>query len=42
MKKITEERIELSQLKNNFGNPRKISKEKMNELKKSIEKFGDF
>lgn len=31
-----------SELKNTFGNPRKISKAKMDDLKKSIEKLDDF
>ena len=29
-------------IKTNFGNPRKITKEKKQELKESIEKYGDF
>ena len=44
---MAEKRIEtiemnVSDLKSGFGNPRKITKKKKDELKKSIETFGDF
>lgn len=41
MKKIEILHLKPSELKHNFGNPRKCSKEKLEELKKSLEKFGD-
>lgn len=42
-----EKRIELiklkaGEIKNGFGNPRKITKKKLEELKESFEQFGDF
>lgn len=42
MKKIEVCHLKIDDLKNDFGNPRKITKEKLNELKNSIEKLDDF
>lgn len=42
MKKIEEVKLKVSELKDEFGNPRKISKKKKEELKQSLETFGDF
>lgn len=44
---MAEKRIEtvempVSELNTGFGNPRKISKKKKEELRKSLETFGDF
>ena len=41
MKKIETLHLKPSELKHDFGNPRKCSKEKIEELKKSLEQFGD-
>lgn len=42
MKEIKVEKIKVKDLKKGFGNPRKISKNKKEELEQSIEMFGDF
>lgn len=42
MKKILEIKLKPSEIKNNFINPRKISSERLANLRKSIELFGDF
>lgn len=41
-KKIIMEKVKLSELKTGFGNPRKIKKQNLSELKESINNFGDF
>lgn len=41
-KKIEVVRLKAVELKTGFGNPRKIKKEKFNELKMSMETYGDF
>ena len=41
MRKIEVVHLKPSELKHDFGNPRKCSKEKIEELKKSLEQFGD-
>jgi hypothetical protein len=41
-KKIILEKVKLSELKTGFGNPRKIKKQNLSELKESINNFGDF
>ena len=41
-KKIEVVRLRARDLKTGFGNPRKIKKEKFEELKKSMEDYGDF
>lgn len=41
-KRIETVEMSVSDLKNGFGNPRKITKNKKEELKKSLETFGDF
>lgn len=41
-KRIEEIKLKVSELKDEFGNPRKISKKKREELKQSLEMFGDF
>ena len=41
-KKIEVVRLKARDLKTGFGNPRKIKKEKFDELKKSMETYGDF
>ncbi len=42
MKEISVETLKVSELKNEFGNPRKISKKSKEELQKSLEDLGDF
>jgi hypothetical protein len=42
MKKIETLNLKPSEIKTDFGNPRKITKEKKEDLQKSIEKLGDF
>lgn len=42
MKKIEVCKIRVGDLKHNFGNPRKISKKKSEELERSMDMFGDF
>lgn len=42
MKKIEIGRMKVGDLKHNFGNPRKISKKKAEELERSMDMFGDF
>ena len=42
MKEISVETLKVSELKNDFGNPRKISKKNREELQKSLEDLGDF
>lgn len=42
MKEISVETLKVSELKNDFGNPRKISKKNREELQKSLEELGDF
>ena len=42
MKRIEVVELPVSDLKNGFGNPRKITKKKKEELKQSIEMFGNF
>jgi DNA modification methylase len=42
MKEIKYIKLPISELKNTFGNPRKISKDAMESLKKSIQELGDF
>lgn len=42
MKKIENLKMKVSDIKTGFGNPRKLKKEKEKELKKSIERFGNF
>ena len=41
-KEIVLERMRVGDLKHGFGNPRKISKKKSEELERSMELFGDF
>jgi hypothetical protein len=41
-KKIETLEMEVGKIKTEFGNPRKIRKEKMAELEKSLEDYGDF
>ena len=41
-KRIETETIRVGDLKTDFGNPRKISKKKKDELKESLESLGDF
>lgn len=41
-KKIEVVEIEIGQIKTSFGNPRKIGKKKAEELRQSLETFGDF
>lgn len=41
-KKIEMCRMKVGDLKHNFGNPRKISKKKAQELERSMDMFGDF
>jgi hypothetical protein len=41
MKKIEVIRLKPSELKHDFGNPRKITPQKQEELKKSLEQYGD-
>ena len=41
-KKIVLEKMRVGDLKHGFGNPRKISKKKEEELERSMEMFGDF
>lgn len=41
-KKIETVEIKVSELKNDFGNPRKITSKKKKELKDSLDTFGDF
>lgn len=42
MKEIRTLKVKALELKTGFGNPRKIGKKKRDELKASLEKFGDF
>lgn len=42
MKKIEVCKMKVGDLKHNFGNPRKISKKKAEELERSMDLFGDF
>lgn len=42
MKRIEVCKMRVGDLKHNFGNPRKISKKKAEELERSIDLFGDF
>lgn len=42
MKKIEMCKMKVGDLKHNFGNPRKISKKKAEELERSMDMFGDF
>lgn len=42
MKKIEMCKMRVGDLKHNFGNPRKISKKKAEELERSMDLFGDF
>lgn len=41
-KKIEVVELKVSELKNNFGNPRKINKKKLEELEQSLDTYGDF
>lgn len=41
-KKILVEKMRVGDLKHNFGNPRKISKKKVEELERSLDMLGDF
>lgn len=41
-KKIEIVELKVSELKNDFGNPRKINKKKLDELEQSLETYGDF
>lgn len=41
-KRIELAKIKVSDIKTDFGNPRKISKKKFEELKKSMQDYGDF
>ena len=41
-KEIKTLRVKAKELKTGFGNPRKITKKKKDELKQSLEQFGDF
>ncbi len=42
MKRIEVGKMRVGDLKHNFGNPRKISKKKVEELERSLDTFGDF
>lgn len=42
MKRIEVGKMRVGDLKHNFGNPRKISKKKSEELERSLDMFGDF
>lgn len=42
MKRIEMVELKVSELKTDFGNPRKITKKKKDELRESLEVFGDF
>lgn len=42
MKRIEVRKMRVGDLKHNFGNPRKISKKKAEELERSMDLFGDF
>ena len=42
MKRIETVTLPVIEIKTGFGNPRKISTNKRNELKESLDKFGDF
>ena len=42
MKRIEVGKMRVGDLKHNFGNPRKISKKKVEELERSLDMFGDF
>lgn len=42
MKEIKVETLKVSELKNEFGNPRKIKDKNKKELKKSLDNYGDF
>ena len=42
MKRIEVCKMRVGDLKHNFGNPRKISKKKAEELERSMDLFGDF
>lgn len=42
MKRIEVGKMRVGDLKHNFGNPRKISKKKVEELEQSLDMFGDF
>ena len=42
MKEIETVEMRVADLKDGFGNPRKITKKKRDELRKSLEQFGDF
>lgn len=41
-KKIVLEKMKVGDMKHNFGNPRRISKKKVEELERSMDMFGDF
>lgn len=41
-KRISTEKMRVGDLKHNFGNPRKITKKKAEELEESLDKLGDF
>ncbi len=41
-KKIEVVELKVSELKNDFGNPRKINKKKLDELEQSLDTYGDF
>ena len=41
-KKIEVVELAVSELKNDFGNPRKINKKKLEELEQSLDSYGDF
>lgn len=41
-KRIEVCKMKVGDLKHNFGNPRKISKKKAEELERSLDTFGDF
>lgn len=42
MKKIEVIELPVSEIKDNFGNPRKVTQKKLEELNASLEEFGDF
>lgn len=42
MKRIEVGKMRVGDLKHNFGNPRKITKKKVEELERSLDTFGDF
>ena len=42
MKRIEVGKMRVGDLKHNFGNPRKITKKKAEELERSLDMFGDF